>query len=149
LTTALPVSVVRARVASAITAALAQYRESRHSYDDFPSADARQIVHRSFAVGTLASSPDADDVRQRLDKGVMVHTVIGVRAAFRVKADATVEDIDLATDAEQDVIKAVMNTDRNGGLTARFEGVDSRRIIGKTIHLSDIRFRLTHRFALS
>ncbi len=149
MTTALPVSTVRTRIAAAITSALTDYRISRHSYDDFPAADTRQIVHQSFAIGMLSSAPEPVDVRQRLSKGSMVHSVVGLRVAYRVKADATVADIDLATDAEHAVIKAVMATDRSGGLTTRFEAVESRRIIGKTIHLSDIRFRLTHRFALS
>jgi len=149
MTTPLPVSTVRSRMADAITGALTDYKISRHSYDDFPTADTRQIVHRSFALGMLSTVPEPVDVRQRLPYGSMVHTVVGLRVAWRVKADATVEDIDAAMDAEQSVIQAVMTTNRAGGLTTRFEGVESRRVVGKTIHISDIRFRLTHRFALS
>lgn len=149
MTTPLPVSTVRSRMADAITTTLTDYKISRHSYDDFPRADTRQIVHRSFALGMLSTAPEPVDVRQRLDKGSMVHTFVGVRVAYRIKADATVADIDAAMDAEQAVIQAVMTTNRSGGLTTRLEGVDSRRVVGQTIHISDIRFRLTHRFALS
>jgi len=149
MTTPLPVSTVRTRISTAITGALSDYKESRHSYEDFPTADSRQIVHQSFAVGMLSTIPEDVDVRQRLDKGSMVHTVVGIRVAYRVKADATVLDTNASLDAEHEVIKATMTTDRSGGLTTRLLGVDSRRTIGKTIRISDIRFRLTHRFALS
>lgn len=149
MTTPLPVSTVRARISASIIGALASYKESRHSYEDFPGADSRQIVHQSFALGMLSTEPDGEDVRQRLDKGSMVHTVVGLRVAHKVKADATVADTDTALDAEHAVIKAAMATDRSGGLTIRLLRVDSRRTIGKTIYLSDIRFRLTHRLSLS
>tara|TARA_R110000824_G_scaffold123456_2_gene281339 strand:+ start:1303 stop:1752 length:450 start_codon:yes stop_codon:yes gene_type:complete len=149
MTTPLPVSTVRTRISTAITGALTDYKESRHSYEDFPTADSRQIVHQSFATGMLSTAPDDVDVRQRLDKGSMVHTIVGLRVAFRVKADSTVVDTNASLDAEHAVIKATMATPRMGGLTVRFLGVDSRRTIGKTIRISDIRFRFTHRFDLS
>jgi hypothetical protein len=142
-------SEIRTRITSAITTPLSDYRISRHSYDDFPTADTRQIVHQSFAIGFPSTAPEELDVRQRLSKGSMVDTAVVLRVAYRLKADDTVPDTDLALDAEHAVIKAVMTTDRSDGLTTRFEGVEQRRVIAKTIHMSDIRFRLIHRFALS
>ena len=149
MTDFISVSEIRARMSSAIVTALSDYRISRHAYEDFPRAETRQIVHKSFAVHFPNTAPDPLDVRQYLAKGSMVNTAAQVRVAYRIKADSSVTDTDLALDAEHEVIKALLTTSRAGGLTIRFEAVDTRRVLDSIIHLSDLRFRLIHRFALS
>lgn len=126
---------------------IADWKESRLHYDSFPNDDTRQLQHQVFAVGLVASLPEALDVRQSLTKGVETYTTVAVKVGSRLKADDEPDDGDLALDGELAAIAAIMAISPLGGLHIRFDGVIARTSrLG--LHVSELRFRAKHRTAL-
>ena len=104
---------VRQMVRNAINAALSSsgWRESRHPYDMLTPSylpDGREIEHRGYAVGML-SSRFTSEMRQRNQTSTLATSIVGVRWAYRLRADSppTNGDYDAALDAQQDLVAAV------------------------------------------
>jgi len=84
---------------SADPAPAAPWRTSRHPWDVFAvQRDSRQIEHHGFAVGLPTSRPV--ELRQRVGGGLAVETLVSVRWAHRLRADAASTDYDAALLAE-------------------------------------------------
>lgn len=147
---AIPVSEVRQRVRDALLGLEGGdvWINSRQHYDDWPDDETRKNAHKVFVVGALSTLPDTLDARQDRVKGVQSHTTIGVKLGYRIKADDVDPDTDEGLDVEALALVAVMAVSPLGGLHIRFDGIISRfQSLG--LQTSELRFRMTHRVALS
>ena len=140
----LAVSAVRARVAAGV-AALSGWTESGWACDLF-ARDTSHLLHHTFAVGVPDTATHPGDGRQRPAEGALVVTIVGVKWAHRLRQDAQVGDYDLALDAEQAVIAAVLGISREN-LHIKYQ--DSRRQTdGEGWVIGTLRFESIHRLAL-
>ena len=117
---ALSFSAVRTEIASKIDA-LAGFKESRQSPDYFGRTQ-DTIAHKGFSV--QVQSTTAMEERQRRAVGEYVSTSIRVIFAYRLRPlDIYPTDYDLAMDAEETVINAVLESyASNNRFTLRYLG---------------------------
>lgn len=145
---ALSVSAVRQRVQLTIASALSGdgWRPSRFVPELF-ARDSDQISPRMYSVGVQSTRPIGD--RQRATVGTVVETMVVVRFAWRLRADAQVADYDAALDAEAEVLEAVMATPLTD-LHIRLDTIPQRRVFTDGAwFLGELLFRAEHRLALS
>jgi len=144
----LSVSDVRRRVQDRINTALSPqgWRPSRFVPDLF-GKDTDQIAPRVFSVGVGTSTPIGD--RQRVAVGTVVETLLSVRFAWRIRADAQLTDYDAALDAEEDLLAAVMSTSLVN-LHIRLDSIPTRTVFSDgNWYMGELLFRTEHRLALT
>ena len=145
------VATLRARVAAALEALAspAPWRESRWSFDLFPS-DPGQYAHLAFAVGAPSTVPTSlsELVRhKRGAEGGQVTTQLRVAWTYRIRADRQVADYDAALAAEAAAVVAVCGTSQVDAHLLPSEL--SRRIVGDgTWLLGSISIDAIHRLAI-
>ena len=139
-------SVVRQRVAAAITTALgsANWQEATDPYDTFGQGDGDRL-DKSFAVGVPSTSATAD--RQTLAGGALVQTPVRVKFATVVPAFDQVAGYDAGLDAEASVLAAVMAARQSVALDIRYEG--SERSLAEGWFTCELSFTAIHRMPLS
>lgn len=140
----LTVAEVRQRVAVAVEA-IAGWTESRLHPDLF-GADTASLAHHAFAV-RVARTEVFNGERPKLKHPAVVQTVLEVLVAHRLRGDAQVADYDSATNAEQDVVKAVHAISRQD-LHIAFQAI-ARELRGDgTWHVATLTFHTIHEYAL-
>lgn len=139
---------VRQRVA-AVVEALSGWKESRWTWAQFPAAEPGQYAHLAFAVGVISTKARGPVESSATARTVaMVDSEIGIRWAFITRADSAVSRMDAALQAEDAMVRAVLNCSRAGGL--HLSWVESRRqIVGDgTVILGDTLFSAFHQYQL-
>jgi hypothetical protein len=139
-------SVVRQRVAAAITAALgaSNWQEASDPNDTFGQSDGDRL-DKSFAVGAVSTSATAD--RQTLAGGALVQTQVRVKFAIMVPAHDQVIGYDAGLDAEAAVLAAVMAARQSVALDVRYDG--SERSVAEGWFTGEISLTAIHRMPLS
>lgn len=142
----LRLSTIRKRVASMLTAALAEadWKEASDPYDQFGASDGDRL-DKSFAVGVPSTTAGPD--RQRLTEGAYVETVVGVRWAFNLAALDQVTAYDDALDIEQTVLAAAVMQREGLGLHLVFVS-SSRGADDQGWMTGTILFKAVHRLPL-
>jgi len=138
-------SVVRQRVAAAITSALSasNWQEATDPYDTFGQGDGDRL-DKSFAVGVSSTSATSD--RQILSGGALVQTSVRVKFATMVPAMDQVAGYDTGLDAEASVLAAVMAARQSVALDIRYDGAE--RSISEGWFTCELAFTAIHRMPL-
>jgi hypothetical protein len=150
----LAVAAVCLRVAVAVDAISATWKESRYPYDLFAAgfAEPGQFAHLAFAVGsplTRFDDPIESSVNSRRNVGGAVETIVGVRWCHRLRADNAQADYRTMFAAEAALMKAILgmsSVDIIGGPTITSMG---RRVVGDgTWILAEVQTLVRHRIDL-
>ena len=144
----LSVADVRRRVQDRINTVLSPqgWRPSRFVPDLF-GQDTDQIAPRVFSVGVGPSHPIGD--RQRIPVGTVVQTMLNVRFVWRIRGDAQLDDYDMALDAEEDLLAAVIGTSLVD-LHIRLDSIPTRTVFADgNWFLGELVFRTEHRLPLT
>ena len=122
------------------------FTRSRFVPEQF-GADTSLLLSGAFAVGVGATVLEEFDDRLRYGDEGEARTVIDVRLAYQLRADAQIQDYDRALDQEQRALIACMDLDRTGfhvevgGMPIRFVPRTGDWL------LTTIRFEAIHRIA--
>ena len=141
------ISAIRSRTAAAL-AALSGWKESRWHADLFGN-DPLTTLHKGFAVDVRGSTPRTQEAGRRVGHQ-LVDTIIGIKWAHKLRADAQITDMAGALDAEAAAVVAVMamaHTDLSSislaGFAPRGVSNDGSHIVG------DFSIRVTHLYSLT
>ena len=138
---------VRQRVAVRV-ATVSGFTESRIPFDLFGLVP-ESVGHRRFAVKVSASDPV--ESRQAVRDGLYLNTRILVRFAYRLRPKDLKTDVDLATDAEELIVAAILAdaTTLKASMSVSYLSTLSRSLVGSgENHLTDLQFEALHRTAL-
>lgn len=138
---------VRQRVAVRV-ATVSGFTESRLPADLFGLVP-ESVGHRRYAVKVSASDPV--DTRQAVRDGLYITTRILVRFAYRLRPKDLKTDVDLATDAEELVIAAILADDATlkASMSVQYLSTLSRTVTSSgEYHLTELQFEALHRTAL-
>lgn len=146
----------RVRILAHLAVRLEQWREATTPYDLFPMYDSRQIEHLTYALGML--STDVQSSRQSPTTGLPAITRIGLRWAYRLRADAMSLDYGLALGEEQRVLEALATIATESGdpqLRVRLLGA-TRRVVptsdgsaAAALLVCDVQGEIMHHYPLS
>jgi len=141
----LAIKTVRARLAAGLEAE-AGWRESVYAYEMF-GRDVQQVLHLSFSVGIPTSSAHSPgDGRQRVSEAAYLESEVRVAWAYEMRADNQVADYDLAMDAEQAAVAALLGVSR-ADLHVTLTGLDRHAAI-EGWFMGTITLKTLHRYAL-
>lgn len=146
---ALKTSAIRQRIAAQISTSLGGdgWNESRYVHDLFGS-DTDHIGPKAYSVG-IRSSELVGNQRLRPADGAHVATEVEVVFSWRIRGDAQKADYDAALDAENDLVKAVLATDRTDLSSLILDGIPARQVDDTgTWFIGTLRFGATHMYAL-
>ena len=138
---------VRQRVAVRV-ATVSGFTESRIPFDLFGLVP-ESVGHRRFAVKVSASDPV--ESRQAVRDGLYLNTRILVRFAYRLRPKDLKTDVDLATDAEELIVAAILadDTTLKASMSVSYLSTLARSVVGSgEYHLTDLQFEALHRTAL-
>ena len=138
---------VRQRVAVRV-ATVSGFTESRIPFE-LCGLGPESVGHRRFAVKVSASDPV--ESRQAVRDGLYLNTRILVRFAYRLRPKDLKTDVDLATDAEELIVAAILadDTTLKASMSVSYLSTLSRSVVGSgEYHLTDLQFEALHRPAL-
>ena len=140
----LAVKTVRSRLATVLEAE-SGWTESAYAFEFF-GRDVEARLHQCFAIGVPSSEAHAGDGRQKLSEGCYLESEVRVAWAYELRGDAQVSDYDLALDAEQTAVKALLTASRSD-LHVNLVGME-RRSVPEFGVLGTITLRALQRYAL-
>lgn len=138
---------VRQRIAVRV-ATVTGFTESRLPLDLFGLVP-ESVGHRRFAVKVSASDPL--ETRQAVRNGLYLQTRVLVRFAYRLRPKDIKTDVDLATDAEELVIAAILADDATlkASLSVQYLSTLGRTVTSSgEYHLTELQFEALHRTTL-
>lgn len=138
---------VRQRIAVRV-ATVTGFTESRLPLDLFGLVP-ESVGHRRFAVKVSASDPL--ETRQAVRNGLYLQTRVLVRFAYRLRPKDIKTDVDLATDAEELVIAAILadDTTLKASLSVQYLSTLGRTVTSSgEYHLTELQFEALHRTTL-
>ena len=148
----LTVAELRQRIAT-LLGSIEGWRESPFPFELFP-LDPGRFAHHAFAVGVGRSSftTPVESSRHRgggsrLETGGLGDTVVAVRWLARLRADASVADLDIALADELELVEALVGittTDMHLAL----ETLDRRTVGDGTWLLGELGLTAQHRYPL-
>lgn len=136
-------STLRGAIVTAVEA-LSGWTVSRFAPDLY-GRDADQLVHHGFSVSIPDTAPVSREARQRVSEGLLVQSIVEIRWAHRLRADAQSDDYDDALNVEQDLIGAVRGIAAHHVLVTRV----TRRADPAGWVLGVATFTAVHRYALA
>ncbi len=141
----LALKTTRARLAAGLEA-VADWRESVYAFELF-GRDVEQVLHLSFAVGVPTSSAHSPgDGRQRASEAAYLESECKVAWAYELRADNQVADYDLALDAEQAAVVALLGVSRSD-LHVTLTGLERHAAIEGWV-MGVITLKTLHRYAI-
>ncbi len=108
---------IRQRLITTVAAGLGDGARHTTNYPGVFPRDAASVQHRAFSV-SMPSTAAADGRRRMATAspggGTFSETVIRIQWAWMLRVGSVSDDIDAASDSEQDVLDAIAKMDRTG-----------------------------------